>query len=116
MATKTVVSATKVKVRAAQIGKNLRQVNKEAGLANNSIYQMTGRSNVQLETIDKLAAALQCSTLDLLEEIGVDTLESVHQQLIAELPDIIKRNDAANGWVSSDEMRRLMAERGVDVN
>ncbi len=49
-------------------------------------------------------------------EKEADTIELVQQQLLEDLPNIIARNDAANSWVSIEEMERLMAERGINVD
>lgn len=64
----TVLDETKVKIKAIEAGKSLRQINDEAGLGINYIYRCFGTNKIQLATVDAIAGALGCSVFDLLSE------------------------------------------------
>lgn len=66
---KTVLSSKKMKIRAATIEKSLEEASKEAGLGHGYIYRLGGKDTMSLNTLDRIAKALQCSVCDLLEEV-----------------------------------------------
>ncbi len=69
---KTILSKRNVNVRAAMAETSLREANDAAGFGPNYIYQISYSDGVVLSTVNRLAAALGCSALDLLEEVEVD--------------------------------------------
>ena len=71
MATKTVLSERLVKSRAAYIQKSLADVNKESGLGNGYIYRLWNSDKIMLDTINRIADALDCKSCDLLEEVEI---------------------------------------------
>lgn len=75
----TVLDKTKVQIAAIKAGKNLRQVNDEAGLSNGYIYQCFGTNRIQLATVDAIASALGCDPEELLSR----TEEVVYTQPLA---------------------------------
>lgn len=72
MTTKTVLSERLVKSKAAYAQKSLADVNKESGLGNGYIYRLWNSDKVMLDTINRIAAVLECKACDLLEEIEVE--------------------------------------------
>jgi DNA-binding Xre family transcriptional regulator len=71
---KTILSRRLVKVRAAMIDKTLMEISAAAGFppASGYIYRTLDRDNVQLSTVNRIAAALGCSAGDILEEVEMD--------------------------------------------
>lgn len=73
MAKITAFSKHKLEVLAVQNRMSLLDVNNAAGMGTNYIYRIGDYSeNLVLSTINRIAAALGCSALDLLEEVEVD--------------------------------------------
>ena len=73
MAKITAFSKHKLEVLAVQNRMSLLDVNNAAGMGTNYIYRIGDYSeNLVLSTINRIAAALGCSALDLLEEVEVE--------------------------------------------
>jgi DNA-binding Xre family transcriptional regulator len=86
MAKVTVLSKHKVEVQAVINRMSLVDVNNAAGLGTNYIYRISDYAdNLMLSTINRIAAALGCSALDLLEEVEVDE-DTQPEALIAVAP------------------------------
>jgi DNA-binding Xre family transcriptional regulator len=66
---KTVLSERLVKSRAAYLQKSLTEVNKETGLGDGYIYRLWNTDKMMLDTVNRIAAALNCQACDLLEEV-----------------------------------------------
>lgn len=72
---KTILSAKKMKVRAATLAISLERAGDQVGLRNGYIYRLGGKNTMTLSTLDRIANALQCSVCDLLEEVTEDETE-----------------------------------------
>ncbi|RIK43690.1 MAG: hypothetical protein DCC55_04975 [Chloroflexi bacterium] len=79
---KTILSRRLVKARAAMIDKTLMEISAAAGFppASGYIYRTLDRDNVQLSTINRIAAALGCSARDILEEVETDAQPEAAQK------------------------------------
>lgn len=66
---KTILSSRKMKSQAALIEKSLEAVSVEIGLGHGYIYRIGGKDTMSLNTINRIAQALDCSVCDLLEEV-----------------------------------------------
>lgn len=66
---KTVLSGRIVKSKAAYMGISLNDLNNSAGFGTNYIYRLWDKDRVTLESVNKIAAVLDCRACDLLEEI-----------------------------------------------
>ena len=69
---KTVLSSRKMKIRAATIEKSLEVASKEAELGHGYIYRIGGKDTMSLNTLSRIAKALDCRVCDLLEEVEED--------------------------------------------
>lgn len=65
---KYVLSERKTKSVAALAGLTLTELNVKAGLGASYMSRKWGKDNIELSTVNKIAAAIGCSTIDLLEE------------------------------------------------
>lgn len=69
---KTVLSARKVKSRAALKEMTLQQINDAAGFGPGYIYRLWGSEDILVSTVNRIAQALDCGVCDLLEEVEVE--------------------------------------------
>lgn len=75
---KSVLSTKKMKSKATLLDKSLEDVAKEVGLGHGYIYRLGGKDTMSLNTINRIAQALECSACDLIEEVeeGSETVDA----------------------------------------
>lgn len=66
---KIILSERKTKSQAALAGISLTKINEETGLGSGYISRKWGKGNVSLDTVSRIADAIGCSPLDLIEEV-----------------------------------------------
>lgn len=131
---KTILSSRKMKIRAVTLGKTLEAAGAEAGMKNGYIYRTGDKDTVTLNTINRIAQALDCSVCDLLEEIEEVTpatptpAQSVASKASAtlrqskrselnplrseSLPDISQTPDAAEAKRRAELVEKVMQRNG----
>lgn len=72
MEKRMVFSERKTKAAAALAGITLDDVNERAGLGIAYVSRKWGRDNLELTTLNRIADAIGCSAVDLLEEVAGD--------------------------------------------
>ncbi len=105
---KSVLSTKKMKSKATLLDKSLEDVAKEVGLGHGYIYRLGGKDTMSLNTINRIAQALECSACDLIEEVEDDAetvtapKRSATPKTKAAQPKIGKVSDALRGKLKEE--------------